>query len=132
MAQFTVPEVELKDVLLSNNSFGPSEITFVSNRISNDYTQFPVLKEVAQELEAQPDRTPATSVRLGICQYLLGPYHDAIATLENADGGELAHFYQGKAHYALTNYHRAIAAYQSAKTAGYDRQRTWRTISYRC
>ncbi len=120
MAQLPVPEVELKDVLLSNSSFGPAEISFVSNRISTDYTQFPVLKEVAQELQAQTDRTPATSVRLGICQYLLGHYRDAIETLENADGGALAHFYQGKAHYALGNYHRAITAYQSAQTAGYD------------
>ena len=52
------PEVELKDLLLSNSSFGPSEIEFISGRISNDFSQFPALKEVTQQLESQMDRTP--------------------------------------------------------------------------
>ncbi len=115
------PEIDLKDILLSNSSFGPNEIAFISKRVSNDYSQFPNLRDVTQELENQFDRTPATSVRLGVCQYMLGRYSDAIATLENADGGALAHYYQGRSHFALANYERAIACYESAQTAGYDK-----------
>ena len=85
-------EIELKDVLLSNSSFGPNEIQFASDRISNDYTQFPVLRDVTQQLESQLDRSPATNVRLGICKYLQGDYRAAIETLGNADGGALAYF----------------------------------------
>lgn len=121
MAQLPVPEVELKDILLSNSSFGPGEIEFVAKRISNDYTQFPILRDVTQELEGQFNRTPATSVRLGVCQFLLGRYRDALSTLENADGGALAHFYQGKAHSSLSDFSRAIECYTSAQTAGYDK-----------
>ena len=84
-----VPEVELKDILLSNSTFGPSEIVFISNRISNDFSQFPNLTEATQQLEMQTERSPATSVKLGVCQYLTGHYTDAIETLSNADGGAL-------------------------------------------
>lgn len=115
-----VPEVELKDILLSNSTFGPNEISFISNRISNDYSQFPNLRDATQQLESQVERSPATSVKLGVCQYLTGHYSDAINTLENADGGALALFYQGKAHFALASYDKAIGCYESAKGAGYN------------
>ncbi|MEM9942428.1 MAG: DNA-directed RNA polymerase subunit alpha C-terminal domain-containing protein [Planctomycetota bacterium] len=115
-----IPEVDLKDILLSNSSFGPNEIQFISNRISSDYSQFPSLRDVTVQLESQTERTPAASVRLGVCQYLIGNYESAIATLENADGGALAHFYQGRAHFALKNYVRAAECYDSAQRAGYN------------
>ncbi|MFK7769314.1 MAG: DNA-directed RNA polymerase subunit alpha C-terminal domain-containing protein [Mariniblastus sp.] len=115
-----VPEIELKDILLSNSSFGPNEIDVISSRVCNDYSQFPNLKEVTDVLEGQHERTPATSVRLGVCQYMIGNYETAIATLQNADGGALAYFYQGKAYFALTDYEKACEAYESAQKAGYN------------
>ena len=117
------PELELKDLLLSNSSFGPGEIQFISERISNDFSQFPSLRDVTDQLENQLDRTPATNVRLGVCQFLLGRYDDAISTLGNADGGALAYFYQGRGHFAMNRYEDAIRCYESAKTAGYDSDR---------
>lgn len=115
-----VPEVELKDILLSNSSFGPNEIALISNRICNDYSQFPNLKEVTTLLEGQTERTPAASVRLGVCQYMVGSYEEAIDTLGNADGGALAYYYQGKANFSLEKYNEAIQAYESAQKAGYN------------
>ena len=115
------PDTELKDILLANSSFGPNEINFISHRIANDYSQFPVLRDVTAELEQQEHRTPATSVRLGVCQYLMGRYSSAIHTLENADGGALAHFYQGRCHFALNSFEQSINCYNSAQTAGYDK-----------
>ena len=117
------PELELKDLLLSNSSFGPNEISFIAERISNDFSQFPTLKEVAMQLEGQPDRTPATNVRLGICQFMLGRYRESIDILGNADGGALAYFYQGRAYFALNEFEKAIGCYESAKTAGYEGER---------
>lgn len=118
MAQ--APELELKDVLLSNSSFGPDEIAFIRRRVCNDYNQLGTLREVTQELESQTDRSPATSVRLGVCQHMLGNYSAAIRTLENSDSGALAYFYQGKSHFALGGYDRACECYESAQTAGYN------------
>jgi DNA-directed RNA polymerase subunit alpha len=116
-----VPELELKDMLLSNSSFGPKEIAYISRRISNDYTQFPILREVVDIMSNQPDRSPAASVRLGVCQYLLGNYSNAISTLENSDSGALAYFYRGKAQFALASYPKAIESYEKAQKAGYDK-----------
>jgi DNA-directed RNA polymerase subunit alpha len=118
MAQ--VPEIELKDILLSNSSFGPNEITFILTKVCNDYSQFPNLKEVTGVLESQLERTPATSVRLGVCQYMIGNYETAIVTLDNADGGALAYFYKGKSQFALHNWDKAIECYELAQTTGYN------------
>ena len=115
-----VPEVELKDILLSNSTFGPNEISFISNRISNDFSQFPNLTEATQQLEQQTERSPATSVKLGVCQYLTGHYTNSSQTLSTADGGALALFYQGKCHYALGAYDTATQCYNSAQAAGYN------------
>jgi len=115
-----VPELELKDILLSNSSFGPNEISVISNRICNDYSQYPSLKEVTVVLESQLERTPATSVRLGVCQYMIGNYEAAIATLENADGGALAYFYQGKSHFALEDFEKACESFEAAQRAGFN------------
>ncbi|MEZ6096759.1 MAG: CDC27 family protein [Pirellulaceae bacterium] len=112
--------VELRDIVLSNNSFGPNEITTITRRIGDDYSQFPILRDLTQELEAQTTRSPASSVRLGVCQYILGRYRLAISTLENSDSGALASFYMGRSHFALENYDDAIACYEKAKLAGLD------------
>ena len=69
----------------------------------------------------QESRTPAASVRLGVCQYLLGRYSNAVQTLTNADGGALTHFYLGKALLALDKYERPSLRYESAERAGYNR-----------
>ena len=113
-------ETELKDIVLSNTSFGPDTIRLVTNRISDDYNQFTQLKELTGELARQESRTPAESVRLGVCQYLLGTYSDAITTLSNADGGALSQFYMGKSHLSLGHHDKAVTSFEAAKTAGYD------------
>jgi len=113
-------EIELKDIVLSNSSFGPNESGIVTKRISDEYAQFGVLRDLTSELESQESRTPATAVRLGVCQYLLGRYRNAIETLNNADGGALSYFYQGKSYFALSEYQTAIGNYENARTAGYD------------
>jgi DNA-directed RNA polymerase subunit alpha len=115
-----IPEIELKDMLLSNSSFGPNEIAVISNRICNDFSQYPNLRDVTDQMESQMERTPAEAVRLGVCQYLLGRYTESIATLGNSDGGALAYFYQGKAHFSLGAYDKSIASYESAQKAGYN------------
>ncbi|MEN0110970.1 MAG: DNA-directed RNA polymerase subunit alpha C-terminal domain-containing protein, partial [Planctomycetota bacterium] len=89
--------------------------------IAANYTKHGELKEAVQELEAQTERTPATSAKLGVCLYLLGRYTDAIEVLQKADGGALTHFYLGKAKLALDQYEDAAAAYESAAKAGYDK-----------
>lgn len=112
--------VDVRDIVLSNSTFGPREIAQLSQAIAEDYSQFGVLRDAVAELEAREDQTPASAVRLGVCQYLLGRYRQALETLRSADGGALAHFYMGKCLFALGRYDEAIKAYQAAKTAGYN------------
>jgi DNA-directed RNA polymerase subunit alpha len=112
-------EIDVRDVVLSNSSFGPKEIEGLTRAVSQDATRLSVLRESVQELETREDRSPATSVRLGVCYYLLGRNQQALETLSKADGGALAHFYMGKACHALGKYKDAKQHYQSAKGAGY-------------
>ncbi len=112
--------VDIRDIVLSNSTFGPREIGQLTATIGDDHQQFSQLRDAVAELEAREDRTPAAAVRLGVCQYLLGRYRQATDTLRAADGGALAHFYIGKSQFALGNYADAIKSYQAAKTAGYN------------
>lgn len=116
-----VVEVDLRQIVLSNSTFGPNEIHQIVNAISLEYSNFRSLRDAVAEMEQQMERTPAASARLGVCQYLLGRYSDAVQTLTNADGGALTHFYLGKAYLSLDKYGEALTAYESAERAGYNR-----------
>ena len=67
-----VSEVDLKEIVLSNSSFGPHEIAQLTEAIGEDYSQFSILRDSVAELEVREERSPATAVRLGVCYYLLG------------------------------------------------------------
>src|SRR5215510_6439357 len=112
--------IDIRDIVLSNNTFGPREISQLTQTIAEDYQQFGILRDAVAELEAREDRTPAAAVRLGVCQYVLGRYRQAIETLRSADGGALAHFYIGKSQFALGQHAEAIKSSAAAKTAGYN------------
>ena len=112
-------ELDVKDLILSNGSFGPIEIGQLSQAIGEDFTQFKLLKEAVQELESVDQRTPASAVRLGVGLFLLGRHEDAARVLANADGGALAFFYLGRCQLELGRCEEAIASYQSAQKAGY-------------
>ena len=118
MSQST--DFELKDIVLSNSSFGPNEISFITRRISDDFSQFAVLRDLTAQLEMDENRTPAATVRLGVCLFLLGRYSMAVETLRNADSGALAYFYMGKAYSSLGQYGDAMQSFDSAQKAGYD------------
>lgn len=112
--------IDIKEIVLSNTSFGPQEIRRISAAISEDYAKHAVLREAVGELQAREEQTPASAVRLGVCYYLLGRYGEAVARLARADGGAVAQFYQGRAQFEQGHYTEAIGCYEAAKTAGYD------------
>ncbi len=114
-------EYDLKDVVLSNTSFGPQEVRRIVDATSEDPSHYKTLRDAVQQFEQREDVTPAGKVRLGVCQFLLGRYLRAIATLSNADSGALAYLYLGKSYFASQQYQDAIEAYRSAAQAGYDR-----------
>ena len=120
MSQGIGAENTLREIVLSNSSFGPQEIAQLSQAISADHSQFQVLRDAVGELESREDHSPATVVRLGVCYYLLGRHATAADTLSAADGGAVAQFYLGKSQFALGRYKQAIDAYNAAKVAGYN------------
>jgi DNA-directed RNA polymerase subunit alpha len=114
-------EPVVKQIVVSPSAFGPNEITQIMTAISKSYANYRELRDAAGELEDQPNRSPATTARLGVCLYLLGRYTDAAELLAHSDGGALTHFYLGKANLALDKYADALAAYESAERAGYSK-----------
>jgi DNA-directed RNA polymerase subunit alpha len=113
-------DVDLKEIVLSNSTFGPNEIEQLTRAISTDPSRVPVLRDSVSELEASENLTPAMAVRLGVCYFLLGRTPRAIETLRSADGSALALFYLGRSLFATGEYPEAIAGYQAAKGAGYN------------
>lgn len=113
-------ESELKQIVLGGGAFGPQEIKQIVAAIAEDFSQYRALREAVGEFEMREDRSPAASVRLGVCYYLLGRYAAAIQTLKTGDGGALVHFYLAKTHFALGQYAEAITSYAAAVKAGYN------------
>ena len=112
--------IDIKEIVLSNSTFGPQEIRRISAAICEDFSKHSTLRESVAELNSRGEQTPASAVRLGVCLYLLGRFREAIRILAQADGGAVARFYQGRAHFEVAEYANAVACYDAAKTAGYD------------
>jgi DNA-directed RNA polymerase subunit alpha len=113
-------DTELKQSVLGGGPFGPQEIKHIVNAIAEDFSQYRELRDAVSEFELREDRSPAASVRLGVCYYLLGRYSAAVQTLKSGDGGALALFYMAKTYFAQGQYDDAITAYASAAKAGYN------------
>ncbi len=113
-------DFDLRDTVLSDGSFGPNEIVRITTAVSDDATKLGLLRDSVADLKGRESHTPASAVRLGVCEYLLGKYREAVATLSNADGGALAHYYMALSHVGLENYTDAIESFSAAKRAGYD------------
>jgi DNA-directed RNA polymerase subunit alpha len=119
----TAPEVEsldLRDLILSNSSFGPQEISQIRTAIAKDYSHFSELREAVGRMEEDGARSPATQTKLGVCQFLLGRFGEAAETLRTADGGALALYYQGKCLFEQGDYLGSIEAFQNSQKSGYD------------
>jgi DNA-directed RNA polymerase subunit alpha len=112
-------EIDVKQLILSNAPFGPQTVEQISEAIATNPANYRAVRDAVGELDAQPDQTPASKVRLGVGLYLLGRYYRAIEVLGEADGGPLAHFYKAKAYFANGQYDEAIRAYEQAAKAGY-------------
>ena len=120
MTVTNLPDFDVKQVVLYDGTFGPREIEQLLLLTSRDFTQFEVLKEAVQELEAkQEELSPSAKVRLGVCQFLVGSFNAALETLKKGDGGALAHFFLAKTYFNKQSYDTALKSYDLAQSAGY-------------
>ena len=108
MAQLV--DFDVRDAVLADGSFGPQEINKIVNAVGQDPARLAVFRDAVVELDRRESHTPASAVRLGVCQYLLGRYSQAIQTLATGDGGALAHYYQALAYRSLADYARSVTS----------------------
>ncbi len=113
-------EIDIKQIVLVDGAFGPREVEQLAAAVARDFSNYQSLRDSVNQLESKEDHTPASSVRLGVCQYLIGRYQKAIDWLRKGDGGAMQHFYLGKCYCALGQYQQAIESYKAAQQAGYD------------
>jgi|688.fasta_scaffold09394_6 DNA-directed RNA polymerase subunit alpha len=111
--------IDIREIVLSNQTFGPQDIDRITRAIEEDLTQVALLRDAVGELQQSQNLSPATMTRLGVCQYLLGKFRDADATLRQSDGGALAQYYLGKVCFQLEEYDRALGYYDAAEKSGY-------------
>ena len=124
----TSAAVDVRDLFTGTGPFGPGEIAALVAMLGAEPAAHRDLRIAVKELEGQGDRSPAASVRLGVGQYLLGRWNDALHTLKSADGGALAHYYQARALLALSMAGAtspeatagAADAFAAAQKGGYD------------
>jgi DNA-directed RNA polymerase subunit alpha len=112
--------LDIRELITGTGPFGPSEVRAVIEALAHDPAAHRDLRGAVQELEGQGDRSPAASVRLGVCQQLLGRANDAATTLKAADGGALALFHHGLAVASVDLHDKACELFEAAKKAGYE------------
>ena len=113
------PGIDIREIVLSNQSFGPQDIERITRAIEEDLTQVALLRDAVNELQQSSNLSPATMTRLGVSQYLLGKFREAEQTLRQGDGGALAQYYLGKSCFQMEQYERALEYYDAAEKAGY-------------
>ena len=111
--------VDIREIVLSNQTFGPQDIERLVRAVEEDLTQAALLRDAVLELQQSPSPSPATLTRLGVCLYLVGNFTEAESTLKQGDGGALAQYYMGKNCFQLEEYDRALAYYDAAEKSGY-------------
>ncbi len=114
--------IDLREIVLSNQSFGPQDVERIANAIADDMTQFALLRDAVNELQASENLSPATMTRLGICQVLIGKFSEAESTLRQGDGGALAQYYLGKVYFQRGELEKAISYYEAAEKSGYTQE----------
>jgi DNA-directed RNA polymerase subunit alpha len=120
MAQAAQTGANVKELFLAGGSFGAAEVEQLIHAISEDQSQYRLLREGVQELEASP-AGGNQRLRLGVGYYLLGRYRLAIDALSGAETtGGVAPYYLGKTYFALQQYGEAFDAYQKAAKAGFN------------
>lgn len=112
--------LDIRDLITGSGPFGPSEVKAVLDLLGTDAAAHRDLRSAVRDLESVTERSPASSVKLGVCQRLLGKARDALETLKGGDGGALALFHQGLAHIAEGAHEKACELFESARKAGYD------------
>ena len=117
-------DLNLRQFVLDCTSFGPVEINQIAAEMSRNSEKFKDLRDGVNELASKAsDLSPSMMVKLGVCQYLMGQYDEALESLKHSDGGALAQFYMAKVHAVKEDNAKAIELYDVAKKAGYDPDR---------
>ena len=123
MSEVDLDVLDLKEMVLSNNSFGPSDVAAIRKAISENYGHFGELRDAVGEMESDDTLSPAGRTKMGVCQFLLGRFSDSLSTLQSADGSAMAFFYQARCLFELGRYNEAISAYEQAQKSGYNEDR---------
>ena len=120
MNEVDLEVVDLKEVILSNNSFGPNDVVEIRQMIAENYGHFAELRDAVQEMLEDSALTPAGKTKMGVCQFLLGRFSDALDTLRAADGSATALFYSARSLFELKRFEEAIEYYEQSQKAGYN------------
>lgn len=120
MSEVELEVLDLKQMVLASNSFGPSDVAEIRQAITENYGHFGELRDAVNEMEQDDALTPAGKTKMGVCQFMLGRFKDASETLSAADGSAMALFYNARCQFELSNFDGAIEGYEQAKTSGYN------------
>ena len=120
MNEVELDVLDLKELILSNNSFGPADVGEIRTAITENYGHFGELRDAVQQMQEDTTLSPAGKTKMGVCQFLLGKFQDAHDTLQTADGSAMALFYQARCRFELGSYADAINSYEQAQKSGYN------------
>ncbi len=123
-----MPETMTTDVrtLLDRDPFDASAVLDLQEVLGRDPSRYVTLRDAAAAIgERETGKLkPATHLRLGIADCLLGRYRGSLEHLTKAGDVGLAHYFRGVALENLQRWDDAIDAFAAAAKAGYDAKRS--------
>jgi len=120
MSEVDLEVLDLKQMVLNSNAFGPNDVAEIRKAITENYGHFGELRDATQEMEQDSALTPANRAKMGVCQFLLGRFTDSLETLSSSDGSAMALFYAARCRFELGQYDDSVASYEKAKVSGYN------------
>ncbi|MGL4943894.1 MAG: DNA-directed RNA polymerase subunit alpha C-terminal domain-containing protein [Thermoguttaceae bacterium] len=113
-------DIDLKQLVLQDGTFGPQDVARIRATISRDFAKFDQFRDAVGELQSRADSlSPAARVRLGVCLLLIGRFAEANEILAKSDGGAMSLYFLARSQMALGQFEDAIKSYDKAQKAGY-------------
>lgn len=123
-----MPELMTTDVrvLIDRDPFDSAAVADLVEVLGRDPSRYVILRDAAQAIAEREKgkMKPATHLRLGVADCLLGRYKSALEHLGKAGDVGLAHYYQGVALENLQRWPEAAEAFAAAAEAGHEPRRS--------
>ena len=109
------------DELVAKDSWSADDFKALVAEVTNSPDAVRKLRQLLQDVQqANPEPKGAAAVKVGMLQYLLCRFHEALATLAGATDNKERRYFQAMCYKHLRQYDKAVEELERARDKGFD------------